>query len=146
LSFQGFRGETYRKWIDGMRGLTADTAPGLKIPVVVGRDDKQVNVQIEVPAKPVRPSTPRPLAQPGTALIQPGVASETGVAVAGGNAVASGPFVAFFGSDQAASPHDRAAAQLVRLGGPQPQNSGAPAANPTPGATAAPINAGPRVG
>jgi hypothetical protein len=151
LYFQGFRGETYRKWIDGMRRLTDDTAPGLKIPVVLNRDGKQVNVQIEVPARPVRPSTTRPLAQPGSSLVQPGITQPPGVPAAGGNNIVvgnSGPFVDFFGGEQAASPHDRAAAHLVRLGSPQPQNSGAPAtaANPTPGATAAPINAGPRVG
>src|SRR5436190_624899 len=38
LVFQGFRGESYRKWIDGIRRLTTDTAAGLKIPVVVARD------------------------------------------------------------------------------------------------------------
>ena len=35
LAFQGFRGESYAKWIDGIRRLTTDTGAGLKIPIVV---------------------------------------------------------------------------------------------------------------
>jgi len=59
VAFQGFRGESYPKWIDGIRRLTTDTAAGLKIPVVVARDGNQTTVQIVVPETPFRPSTPR---------------------------------------------------------------------------------------
>jgi hypothetical protein len=150
LTFQGFRGETYRKWIDGIRRLTTDTASGLKIPVIVGRDGKQMTVQIEVPPRE-RAAATRPLAQPGSPLVQPGVAPQANVAVVGGNNVAiggSGPFVDFFGGEQAASPHDRAVAQLVRIGrGPTPgQAKGAPAGVPAPAPTAVPAKGGARVG
>jgi hypothetical protein len=150
VTFQGFRGETYRKWIDGIRRLTTDTAPGLKIPVILGRDGKQMTVQIEVPPRE-RAATTRPLAQPGSPLVQPGAAPQTNVAVVGGNNVAiggSGPFVDFFGGEQAASPHDRAIAQLVRVGRePTPgQAKNASAGTPAPAPTAVPAKGGARVG
>jgi hypothetical protein len=153
LYFQGFRGETYRKWIDGIRRLTTDTAPGLKIPIIVARAGKQLTVQIQVPARE-RAAPARPLAQPGSPLIQPpqpAATPPTNVAVAGGNNVAigtSGPIADFFSGEQAASPHDRAVAQLVRIGGdPTPgQSNAASAGAPASPPTAAPANGGPRVG
>lgn len=161
LAFQGFRGESYRKWIDGIRRLTTDTGAGLKIPVVVNRDGKQVSVGIVVPEKPVRPSIPRALAQPGSPLIPPGAspASAGGpgapVAIAGGNNVAidnGGPFGEFFAGQ--ASANESAMAQIVRIGGqPSPNPSPAPAARAAAGGnqsqttpTAAPINGGARIG
>src|SRR5262249_36637425 len=42
IAFQGFRGDSYREWIDGIRRLATDTGAGLKIPVVVARNGKQV--------------------------------------------------------------------------------------------------------
>lgn len=150
LTFQGFRGETYRKWIDGIRRLTTDTAPGLKIPVILGRDGKQVTVQIQVPPRE-RAVAARPLAQPGSPLIQPGIGPQTNVAVTGGSNVGiggSGPFVDFFGGEPAASPHDRAVAQLVRVGREPTsgQAQGSPIAAPAPAPTAAPAKGGARVG
>ncbi len=149
VAFQGFRGESYRKWIDGIRRLTTDTGAGLKIPVVVAREGEQLTVRIVVPEKPVRPSTPRALAQPGSTLVLPGtnpatpVPGSPGVAVvSGGNNVAidnTGPFAEFFGG-QAASANERAMAQIFRIGGPPATNkSGA-------FATAAPVGGGPRIG
>jgi hypothetical protein len=149
LSYQGFRGESYRKWIDGMRQLTTDTVAGLMIPVVVARDGKQVTVRIRIPEKPVHPSTPQTLAQPGNPLISsqvgpalPAPGGPIAVATAGGNNVAienSGPFGEFFGG-ATASPNERAMAQIVRLGGQ-------PTTHPsTTGATAAPILGGARIG
>jgi hypothetical protein len=155
LAFQGFRGESYRKWIDGIRRLTADTGAGLKIPVIVDRDGKQVSVRIEVAAKPVRP-VPRGLAQPGSPLIPPGVgpalpATEgqptAPVAVVnGGNNVAieNAPFGEVVGSS-GASPSERAMAQIVRIGGSPSSNAGV-TQNSTAGATAAPVKGGPRIG
>ena len=171
LTFQGFRGESYPKWIDGIRRLTADTGAGLKIPVVVARDGKQVTVRIEVPERTVRPSTPRVLAQPGSPLTQPGVGPATPasggpggpVAINGGNNVVidnGGPFGEFFGGESA-SANERAMARIVRIGGqPSPnRNAVAEAAaagnrrnNSTPpqtsaaSPTAAPINGGARIG
>src|SRR4051812_2571039 len=85
VAFQGFRGETYRKWIDGIRRLTTDTAAGLKIPVVLSRDGKQLTVQIEVQEKAVRPSNPRGVAPTGSPLIPPGVSGPNGAPMVGGN-------------------------------------------------------------
>jgi len=163
VAFQGFRGETYRKWIDGIRRLTTDSPPGLKIPVTVARDRKLVSVSIDVPVKVSRPSISRTLAQPGSSLVVPGVAPApptTGgapVAVSGGNNVAidnSGPFGEFFG-DQA-SANEAAMAQLVRLGGqpttnppgtaPRAANNQGAARNSSTGTTAAPVNGNARIG
>jgi PDZ domain len=140
LAYQGFRGESYRKWIDGIHRLTTDTGAGLKIPVVVARNGKQITVAIEVPAKPVRPSTTRALAQPGSTLIPPGVGTGTPmptpgaasvVGGVGGNNVVldnSGPIDDFFGG-QAATANERAVAHLVRIGGqPSPNPSTVPGA------------------
>jgi membrane-associated protease RseP (regulator of RpoE activity) len=156
VAFQGFRGESYRKWIDGIQRLTADTAPGLKISVVIARDGKQMTVPIEVPQRPVRPSTPPILAQPGnTAAIQPGLGPGTPSAIVGGNGGNSvvfdnsGPFGEFFGGETATA-NDRAIAHLVRIGGqPLPKKApGTPGApqNSTTGAAAAPPNGAARIG
>ena len=171
VAFQGFRGESYRKWIDGIRRLTTDTAAGLKIPVVVTRDGKQLTVQIEVQEKAVRPSNPRAFGQNGSQLIPPGVgpalpgsSGPTGAPVAvggGGNNVVvggGGPFGEFFGGP-AASANERAVAQIVRIGGQPTPNPSGTAAGPsaagtnqatpetsTVGATAAPKNGGARIG
>jgi len=152
VAFQGFRGESYRKWIDGMRRLTTDTSPGLKIPVLITRDDKQMTVQIEVPEKPVRPSTPRalgsPLTAPGVGPAPPTPGSQPVAVANGGNNVAisaGGPFGEFFGGEQAASPNERAMAQIVRIGGQPSANPGATQTQTT-GAAAAPINGAPRIG
>jgi len=155
LYFQGFRSDSYRKWIDGIQRLTSDTAPGLKIPVGIARDGKQLTVAIEVPQKPVRTSTPRALAQPGnTAAIQPGLAPATQPPLVGGNGGDSfifdnsGPFGEFFGGETATA-NDRAIAHIVRIGGPQLANTpGTPGAaqNSTPGGAAAPPNAAARIG
>ena len=162
VSFQGFRGETYRKWIDGIRRITTDSSPGLKIPVTVDRDSKLVTVSIEVPVKLSRPSSPRTLAQPGSSLVVPappttGGATGGPAAVSGGNNVVidnSGPFGEFFGGQ--ASPNESAVAQLVRIGGqPTPNRPGSSSrianqqstAQTAPsGATAAPVRGDARIG
>jgi len=154
LAFQGFRGDSYRKWIDGIRRLTADTGAGLKIPVIVDRDGNQVSVRIEVPAKPVR-SAPGTLA-PGNPLIPPGVgpalpATESQppaqvAVVNGGNnvAVENAPAGVAVGAAEA-SPNERATAQIVRIGGSPSANPGA-TPNSTEGATAAPVKGGAHIG
>jgi len=153
VAFQGFRGETYRKWIDGIQRLTSDTAPGLKIPVLVDREGQRMTMRIEVPVKPIRPSTPRTLAQPGGSLISPGAgpalpaSGAPGAVANGGNNVVidnNGPFGEFFGG-QAVSANERAVAQIVRIGG-QPSPSPGPAQAPTTGATATPNKGSARIG
>jgi hypothetical protein len=167
LAFQGFRGESYPKWIDGIRRLTVDTGAGLKIPVVIARDGKQVTIRIEVPERTVRPSTPRALAQPASPLIPPGVGPAAGgpgapVAINGGNNVVvdnGGPFGEFFGGESA-SANERAIAHIVRIGGqpspnPDPvaaaaaagnnRNNSTPPQNSPASPTAGPIN-GARIG
>jgi len=128
--FQGFRGESYREWIDGIRRLTTDTGAGLKIPVVLARDGKQVTVQIEVQPKPAPRPTGRALS-PGSPLIPPGVGPalpDTGsqpapVAVGGngGNNVVINNDVGLADS-VAATPNERAVAHIVRIGG-QPSSN-----------------------
>lgn len=154
VAFQGFRAESYRKWIDGIRRLTTDTAAGLKIPVVISRDSKQITVGIEVPQKPVRTSTPRALAQPGgSTLIPPGLGPATTAPIVGGNGGNSvvidnsGPFGEFFGGEAATS-NDRAIAHIVRIGGrPLPNAPGIPgAAQKSAVGAAAPPNGAARIG
>jgi len=154
LYFQGFRADSYRKWIDGIRRLTTDTAAGLKIPVGISRNGKQVTVAIEVPQMPVRTSTPRALAQPGnTAAIQPGLTPANQPPIVGGNGGNSvvfdnsGPFGEFFGGEAATS-NDRAIAHIVRIGGQAlpnaPGTRGAAQNSATGGA--APPNGAARIG
>jgi len=165
LVFQGFRGDSYRSWIDGIRRLTGDTGAGLKIPVVVARDGKQATALIEVQPKPV----PRTLAQPGSPLVPPAVGppmpapggpgGPSATAISGGNNVVidnGGPFGEFFAAGAAASPNERAVAYIVRIGAQRSPNS--PPVPPAPangkqtaeqsaptGASVAPIN-GARIG
>jgi hypothetical protein len=155
LYFQGFRAESYPKWIDGIRRITTDTGAGLKIPVVIARDGKQSTLAIEVPQRVARSSTPRALAQPGgTAAIQPGLNPAPAPPVVGGNGGDSlvfdnsGPFGEFFGAE-AATANDRAVAHIVRIGGqPLPNRPGTPGAaqNSAVGGATAPPNGAARIG
>jgi hypothetical protein len=115
-----------------------------------------VAVKIRVPEKPVRPSTTRPLAQPGSPIVTqeiapalPAPGAPVAVASGGGNVVIdnAGPFNDFFGGGQA-SPNERAVAQIFRIGGqPSPNPAGTTSGNNTTvGATAAPVNGGAKIG
>ncbi len=145
-SYQGFAANTYRKWIDGMQRLTTDAPAGAMIPLIVLRDGKQVGLQIQVPATPVRPPTTRALAQPGNPLVPPGLVPAIptpggpGAApVNNGNTAVienGSPFGEFFGGDQAVSVNEQAMAQIVRVGArptvnptPRVQDSGSAASN-----------------
>jgi membrane-associated protease RseP (regulator of RpoE activity) len=123
IAYQGFSADSYRKWIDGVRRLTADSPAGSPLLVVVVRDGKRMPLTIRIPERP-RIATNKPLGQqlnpitPGAVEQQP-VAVPTGpagVPVGGGTDIAidnTGPFGEFFAGSPA---NDRAMAHIARLG------------------------------
>jgi hypothetical protein len=121
LSYQGFTGDTYRKWIDGIRKLTTDAPADSRLPLIVLRDGNRMALRIRVPERAVRTDTSRALAQRLQSQTAPGQnvplpAGPTG----GGNALIgnAGPFGDFFGGDNVASSSDAAMAEIVRLNVP----------------------------
>jgi hypothetical protein len=49
VAFDGFRGKSYRDWVDGIRKLVTDTPDGATMSVDVMRGGKRVNVSIRAP-------------------------------------------------------------------------------------------------
>jgi hypothetical protein len=49
VSFDGFRADTYRDWIDGMRRLVTDAPDGDSLPIVIDREGKRLNLRLRVP-------------------------------------------------------------------------------------------------
>jgi hypothetical protein len=49
VSFDGFRADTYRDWVDGMRRLSTDTPDGDTLPIVINRQGRQINLRLRVP-------------------------------------------------------------------------------------------------
>lgn len=159
LSYQGFRADSYRKWIDGIHRLTADTMAGAKIPVEVLRDGKRVVLGIRVPDRQVRFPAPKVLPQAGTPLGAPAPtgpqavpvpAGPTTAPVAGGGSDVlfdnSSPFNAFFGNE-AASPNERAMAKIVRLKMPQATEPTGPTGRGTAaGGSTTPISGDMKIG
>jgi hypothetical protein len=49
VTFDGFRADSYRDWIDGMRRLTRDVPDGKSLPIVINRDGKRLDLRVRVP-------------------------------------------------------------------------------------------------
>ncbi|HVT30624.1 MAG TPA: hypothetical protein VHE81_21630 [Lacipirellulaceae bacterium] len=147
--FQGFKGDSYRKWIDAMRRLSSGLPEGAPILVVVSRNGKQTAYRVLSPGPGVRLPPQNPLAQQGNPVVPSptetpaeGLAGPVAMPANGGNNVVvdnAGPFGAFFaGQPEGAS--ERAMAQIVRLNVVPPSTGGESAAAPATGAEAANIN------
>jgi hypothetical protein len=93
ISFDGFRADSYRDWIDGMRRLTRDVPDGKSLPIVINRDGKRLDLRVRVPVAVagglppedvVATQQPVVLGQPGqTNVIVPGQGNRP-VGVGGG--------------------------------------------------------------
>jgi PDZ domain len=125
IAFDGFKGKTYREWIDGIRKLVTDTPDGEVVAIDLVRGDKRVAAQIRTPeARADDPRVPgllgqqlpnegqQGLAQPlsGNQPFAPGVISDNDVFINDGG---------LFGDDSGAVTTERAMAQIVRLTPPQ---------------------------
>lgn len=114
LSFAEFTGDSYRKWIDGIRRLATDAPDNSMLPVAVLRRGERLESQIRIPESTA--TTVRlPVIPPGQIgatqdQIAPVPIGGDNVAIAGAGAMGD-----FFG---AASPsREHGIAQLVRLAG-----------------------------
>lgn len=159
VAFHGFTADSYRKWIDGVRRITTDSADGTLMSIVVSRNGKRVPLEILNPVTVERTATPRPLAQPLNPIAPPTpgvvpVPVGPGAVPAGGNNNVvvnnAGPFGAFFGQESEAV-NERAIAHINRLNAPPNTvaDPGVPAstpAAPNTGTAAAPANGALRIG
>jgi hypothetical protein len=117
-SFAGFQGETYRKWIDGIRRLATDAEDSSRLPITLLRRGEQVDAQVRIPESSVGPIKlplgPMPPASEGVAI---GIESAALPGASGNLAINNaGPFGNFFGG--VASPAaEKAMAEIFRIGG-----------------------------
>jgi hypothetical protein len=119
VSFAGFRGDTYRKWIEGISRLATDAEDNSRLPVALVRRGELVDAQIRIPESNVGliklPAGPLPQVPEGVATGVQGAATPgAGGNIAIGNA---GAFGNVFGGE--ASPaSEKAMAEIFRIGGP----------------------------
>jgi hypothetical protein len=119
ISFQNFKADSYRKWIDGMRRLATGVPDGSMLTVVVMRDGSPVTTKVRVPESQVGP-VQLPLGlQPGQQSPQPNGNTVNAVGANGGdsniNIENTGAMASFFNDGQEAS-SERAVAELFRVG------------------------------
>src|SRR4051812_22317387 len=107
-SFQDFKANDYRKWIDGMRRVATGAKDGTMLTVVVIRDGNPVTTKVRVPESHVGP-VQLPLGPPPGQLQAagsppPSVAGGDGGSVTNTNVAIenSGPFANFFGGQDGA--------------------------------------------
>jgi hypothetical protein len=140
VSFQNFKANDYRKWIDGMRRVATEAKDGDMLTVVVMRDGNPVTTKVRVPESHVGPVQlplgPPPGQQLGTSSPPPAAPGGDEVAIANTNVAIenSAQFANFFG-DQSGAATERAVAELHRVAsGKVDQNDGnlqtTPAPNP----------------
>ncbi len=139
VSFQNFKANDYRKWIDGMRRVATEAKDGDILTVVVMRDGNPVTTKIQVPESHVGPVQlplgPPPGQQQAAGSPPPATTGGDTVGVANTNVAIenSGPFANFFG-DQNSAATERAVAELYRVAiGKVEQNDGnqtSPVPNP----------------
>jgi hypothetical protein len=140
VSFQNFKANDYRKWIDGIRRVATGAKDGDVLTVVVMRDGNHVTTKVRVPESHVGP-VQLPLGPP-LGQQQQGTSSPPPTTVVGGDEVGiantnvaienSGPFAAFFGGQNGAA-IERGVAELYRVGsGKVDQNDGNPQPTPAP--------------
>lgn len=133
VSFAGFRGDSYRKWIEGISRLTTDAKESSRLPVVLMRSGKQIDAQIRVPESSVGPIKlpigPAPQPQ-GLQVAEFGAQGLAGPEGGGNIAIENaGPFNAFF-ADQSSPASQKAMAEILHVGG-STTSTAAPADNPT---------------
>jgi PDZ domain len=121
ISFENFKADSYRKWIDGMRRLATGAPDAAMLTVVVKRDGNPVKTKIRVPENHVGP-VQLPLGPPPQQQVpQPnGNAGNTVVANGGDSNVdiaSNGPIASFF-QDGQEPVSERAVAELFRVGPP----------------------------
>ena len=88
ILFEGFRGRSYREWIDGMRKLVTDTPDGAIMRVDVLRDGKRVGVRIRAPeARALDPRVPGVL---GRKTIEEGAGGQLPIQGAPSQPIAAG--------------------------------------------------------
>ena len=137
VAFNGFKAESYREWIDGIRKITTDAKDGDKLPLEIMRAGKTRDLRIRIPesrADELRPMIRQPgqvgYAQEGTAPGQDPIIVQQGVPYGPSYAGGGGVFVddgSLFGdgatnSGQASNRAGRAIAHLMRVdGGTQSQ-------------------------
>ena len=124
VSFDGFKAETYREWVDGVRRLVTDTPDGDTLPIILVRGGKTLNLRLRIPeanADEARQPEFGPLAQQQapTAVQQP-LAPQPNQPTAGGNYNSLGAGFFDDSSDNATGGAvDRAVAEIHRLNSPQ---------------------------
>lgn len=126
LSFNDFKANSYRKWIDGMSKVASSAPDGSMLPVVVLRQGKQVTAEIRVPEGRNAPLQ-LPIGPPPVARQEPPVGIGINVNEGGSDVLVNnvGALGAFF-QDEASRGTERAMAQLVRVGNKQPVSDPAP--------------------
>jgi hypothetical protein len=144
VSFDGFRGESYRDWIDGMGRLVTDTPDGETIAIELLRGGKRVAARIRAPEAraddPRLPGLLAPMPQQGlpgvpTQSGQPGIPQPNQPLVGGSGSdvfINNAPFSEAFNAGDG-NVNDRAMAEIVRL---SPQQQSAPADNLNAGTNA----------
>src|SRR5262249_48247793 len=55
VSFEHFKADTYRKWIDGMRRLATNAQDGSMLTVIISRDGNSLTKKVRVPENQVGP-------------------------------------------------------------------------------------------
>lgn len=151
VSFDGFKADTYREWIDGMRTLATDAPDGDTLPITLVRDGKRLNLRLRVPVSragevPQQDSlalnqqvVPGQPGQPG--IIVPGQQPGGLVGGAGDNILIADAFGDQF-NDPNGGTTERAIAEIFRLNAP-PQPVPTVAGNaPSPAQRNAPARAG----
>ncbi len=138
VSFQNFKANDYRKWIDGMRRVATGAKDGDMLTVVVMRDGNPVTTKIRVPESHVGPVQlplgPPPGQQQAAGSPPPAAPGGEEVGIANTNVAIenSAPFANFFG-DQNGAATERGVAELYRVtSGKVDQNDGNPQTTPAP--------------
>ncbi len=159
VQLENFKGDNYRKWIDGIRQIVTKAPDGSQLPVILVRNGKTITTQIRVPVSsvgrlqlPVEPVGMPP--QAGQILPSESQSNVVGVPVAGtlggiDVAIQNGPFNSFF-RDQSPTA-ERAMAELVRIGAKQseavnPQSADTPHDTIAPPGSAGTPNSEVRIG
>jgi hypothetical protein len=147
VSFQNFKANDYRKWIDGMRRVATAAKDGDMLTIVVMRDGNPVTTKIRVPESHVGPVQlplgPPPGQQQQGVEPPPAAIAGTETEAANTNNVAienSGPFANFFG-DQNGAATERGMAELYRVANSKRDRNGAKSLN-----AQAPNSHGARIG
>lgn len=117
ISFQNFKANTYRKWIDGITRIATKAEDGSKLTVVVSRDGNPVTTKVRVPENQLGPIKLPLGPQPG--LVQPSPGNVNHISANGGDsntAVVANGAVANFLNEATEPSAEKAVAELFRIG------------------------------